>query len=170
MNSIWALLGIAICAAGCVGATVETTHLNEAPHPLVPRSTQSVEIYSSAPPTRPHVDVALLRADQGNYEADTARMVQALAERAGQLGCDALFISGASERPGAPGNAYLFDPGSRALLGTCIVYRAQPPEVALAAPPSDSKNGNAILLVPPQDPKPNPSANVKSVAVGRTAR
>ena len=170
MNSIWVLLGIGLCASGCVGATVETTRLNEAPHPLVSRPAQSVEIYSSAPPTRPHVDVALLRADQGNYEADTPRMVQALAERAGQLGCDALFISGASERAGAPGSAYLFDPGSRALLGTCIAYRPQSPNAAPAAPTSDFKAGNAIMLVPPADPKPIPGTSVNSVAVERAPR
>ncbi|HEY0466739.1 MAG TPA: hypothetical protein VGC79_21175 [Polyangiaceae bacterium] len=129
-------------------ASVETTHLNAPPHPLVSRPAQSVEIFASAAPTRPHVDVALLRADGGSYADDTQKMLQSLTERAGQLGCDALFISGASHRPGAPGDLYLFDPGSRQLLGTCMVYLPQSPASAFAAGSAPAPTGNAIVLLP----------------------
>lgn len=94
MNSICSLLGLVVFASGCVTASVETTRLNTPPHPLVSRPARTVELYSSSAPTRPHVDVALLRAKRANVATDTPRMVQWLVERAGQLGCDALFISG----------------------------------------------------------------------------
>jgi|GEM_PF-2102636 len=158
MNVFWVLSGFALLGAGCVMApTVETTRLNAPPHPLVARPAQSVEIYSSAAPVRPHVDVALLRADQSNFgTTDTPRMVQSLAERAGQLGCDALFISGASERQGGtPGNVtYLLDPGSHGLLATCIAYLPHAPSTALAAPAPPAPTGNAIVLVTPAEQRP----------------
>ena len=166
MKSFWALLGLVFSASACVGSSVETTRLNAAPHPLVSRPAQSVEIYASSAPTRPHLDVALLRADQSNFDTDTPRMVQALAERAGELGCDALFISGTSERPGGvpPDLLYLLDPGSHALLGTCIVYVPEPAAAGLA--PSTSKlPANAIVLVTPEESKPPPAAIVSAVRV-----
>jgi len=172
MNSFWALVGMVFFASGCVGSSVETTRLNAAPRPLVSRPPQSVEIYASSAPTRAHVDIALLRANQGNFETDTPAMVQSLAERAGELGCDALFISGASERPGGvpPDAFYLIDPGSHALIGTCIVYVPQPATAGLAPPASAPPAANAIVLVRPEETKPPPSAIVSNVPVGSAHR
>jgi hypothetical protein len=66
------------------------------------------------------LDVALLRASRSNYDSTaTSVMVQLLLKRASALGCDALFVSDSSERAGNPD---VFDPGSRALSGTCIAY------------------------------------------------
>jgi hypothetical protein len=144
--------------------------LNAPPHPLVPRSAQSVEIYSSSPPTRPHVDVALLHADGGNLAGDTPQIVQSLAERAGQLGCDALFISGASQRPGAPGDLYLFDPGSRQLLGTCIAYLPQSPANSLTVGPAPVPTGNALVLLSPDAAKPRPADAVDGMPTGTARR
>jgi len=168
MKSIWVLLGIAVSGLGCVTSFVETTRLNAAPRPLVPRPARSVEIYASSPPTRPHVDVALLRASQPNYGIDTPRMVQSLAERAGQLGCDALFISGASERSGARGDMHLLDPGSQHLLATCIAYHPQSPSEALAASGPPTLVANSIVLVPPEERKPRPDPVTGNIPVGAT--
>ena len=151
MKSIGVVLGLAVGASGCV-TYVEATRLNHAPRPMVARPAESVEIYASSPPTRPHVDVALLRADQSNWDTDTSRMVQALAKRAGELGCDALFLSGASERAGAPGKGYAIDPGSRILLGTCIAYVPQPTATGLTIA-SVAPAQNAIQLIPPPAPE-----------------
>jgi len=150
MASNWVRLGIALLATGCM-ATVETVPLNAAPRPMVARPARAVEIYASSPPVRPHVDVAMLRADQPNYDDNTTGLVQALAERAGAMGCDALFISGAAERSGGkPGDLYyLLDPGSRVLLGVCVVYVDQP---GTPAPPP-APTASAVVLA-----KPAPSA------------
>jgi hypothetical protein len=154
MKSIWALVGVMVFYAGCVPSSVETTPLNAAPRPLVARPARSVEIYASSPPTRPHVDVALLRADQSNHEADTQRLVQALAERAGELGCDALFISGAGQRPSSSPDLTILDPGSRLLFGTCIAYLPQSPTVEPASPSAPPRAANAIVLIPPEEQNP----------------
>jgi len=170
MKSIWALSVIVFCASGCVLSSVETTRLNAAPRPLVARPARSVEIYSSSPPTRPHVDVALLRADQANFGTDTPAMLQSLAERAGELGCDALFVSGASERAASRGDLSLFDPGSHNLFATCIAYLPPSPTDAGAAPISPVPAGNALVLVPPTQPKSAPVAIVDNVATGKVQR
>jgi hypothetical protein len=140
------VLGVAVglLALGGCGTFVEATPLNAAPRALSPRPAEQVEVYSSSPPTRTHVDVALIQADQRNgSSADLAEMVAKIREQAGQMGCDAIVVSGASERPGAAGDAHLLDPGSHLLLATCIAYleptpipAALPP--AVAAPPASS--------------------------------
>jgi len=163
MKSIGLLLGLLVCAASCALSSVETTLLNAPPHPLVARPARSVEIYASSAPTRPHVDVALLRADQANFGTDTARMVQSLAERAGELGCDALYVSGASERAAARGDWALLDPGSHNLFGTCIAYLPESPTEALPTPSSTGSAGNAIVLLPPTEQKPPPPAPLNAV-------
>ena len=51
-------------------------------------------------------------------------MLRELLKRAASMGCDAIMIGGAAERAGAPlGSGYeLLDPGSHALLATCMAY------------------------------------------------
>jgi len=143
MRSIHLVLVAAFVSWDCVGSFVETTPLNSAPHPLSPRPPDSVEVYTSSPPVRPHVDVALLRASRSNYESTaTPVMVQLLLKRASALGCDALFVSESSERTGNPD---IFDPGSRALSGTCIAYLPESPGAPVAPPP---RNVNAVVLLP----------------------
>jgi hypothetical protein len=167
MASIWVRLGIALFVSGCALQSVETVRLNTAPRPLQARPAQAVEVYASTPPVRPHVDIALLRADQSNYGSDTPRLVQALAERAGEMGCDALFISGTAERAGVTGDAYLLDPGSRVLLGVCMVYLDQ---TGTPAPGSPPRTANAIELVKPEPSEAKPSARVDNVQFGGDTR
>jgi len=167
MASIWVRLGIALFASGCAIPTVETVRLNAAPRPMQARPARAVEVYASTPPVRPHVDIALLRANQSNYASDTPRLVQALAERAGEMGCDALFISGSTERAGLTGDAYLLDPGSRILLGVCMAYVDQTGAPAAGSVPPTA---NAIVLVRPEPNEPPPGALVDNVKVGGDAR
>jgi len=170
MKSIWALSGMVFCASGCALSSVETTRLNAAPRPLAARPARSVEIYSSSPPTRPHVDVALLRADQANFGTDTPAMLRSLAERAGELGCDALFVSGASERSASRADFSIVDPGSHNLFATCIAYLPPSPTDALAAASSAVPAGNALVLLPPGPPKPVAPAIVAKVVTGDVRR
>ena len=138
MRMIWPILALGACA---YGAPVDTTPLNSAPRGLTARPPQSVEVYSSSPPSRPHVDVALLRVEEGGFSGTPGHLVQALLEKAAELGCDALYISGASERAGNP-KLGILDPGTNTLFGTCLAY--------LSATPADStppRAANAIVLV-----------------------
>jgi hypothetical protein len=135
----------ALVLGGC-GTFVEATTLNAPPRALTPRPADAVEVYSSSPPAKPHVDVALIQADQINgSQVELPEMIAKMREKAGQMGCDAIFISGESERAGAPGDAYLFDPGSHQLLATCIAYLEPTPVPA----------GSAVTA-PPQAPSGAP--------------
>jgi hypothetical protein len=114
---------VSVLVLGGCGTFVQATALNAPPRPLNPRPAAAVEVYSSSPPAQAHVDVALIQADQINgMNAELPEMIAKIREKAGQMGCDAIFISGASERAGAGGDAHLIDPGSHLLMATCIAY------------------------------------------------
>jgi hypothetical protein len=131
MRSLSLILGLCVVLTGC-GTWVTDTQINLAPHALFPRGYESVEVFSSVPPARPHVDVALLQVDQMNAMDEHLRelMVQRLRERAGAMGCDAVFI-GATQERAAPD---LLTSGSRTMSATCIVY-SQPGDRGAAPPP-----------------------------------
>ena len=131
MRSQILILGLSVVVTGC-GTWVTDTQINPAPRPLFARGYEAVEVFSSAPPARAHVDVALLKVDQVNAIDDHLGelMIQRLRERAGAMGCDAVFIGATQER--AP--ADLLTSGSRTMTATCIVY-SQPGERG-AGPPS----------------------------------
>jgi hypothetical protein len=100
-----------VFALGC-GTTVTATQINSPPHALYARPSASVEMFSSGPPERPHVDIALVQAtlDSGFSTDDDAVLLAKLRERAAVMGCDALVVGGpiASRRHG--------------YFGTCIAY------------------------------------------------
>jgi len=107
--------------AGCA-TFVEATALNPPPRALTPRPPESVEIFASSPPARPYVDVASLDVHQTEYSAGgEALMLETLRARAGEMGCDALFITGTSRHEGDP-DLFFLDPDSRSVHATCIVY------------------------------------------------
>jgi hypothetical protein len=113
-------LALPVVVMGC-GTFVTTTQLNPPPHPLVYRAAASVEVYSSSPPTQPHVDLALLELEQ-NGGLGRAALIELLRERAGALGCDAVFIGGVRGR-GFNGEG--FDSPREMVNATCLVYTAQ---------------------------------------------
>ena len=119
MRSPLLIFGLFVVVTGC-GTWVTDTQINPAPRPLFARGYESVEVFSSAPPARAHVDVALLKVDQMNAMDDRPGelMIQRLRERAGAMGCDAVFIGATQERE-APG---FLTSGSRTMTATCIVY------------------------------------------------
>jgi hypothetical protein len=88
-----------------------------------------VRVLASAPPLEPHFDVALLEVEQveGLNRQGTDYMIQRLREKAGELGCDAIYIKSTSEHAGDE-DMPLLDPDTHSLLAACIVYT--PPEVA----------------------------------------
>jgi hypothetical protein len=91
-------------------------------------------VLASAPPSEPHVDVALLQVEQaeGLNRQGTDYMIQRLREKAGELGCDAIYIKSASEHSGDDDSLLpLLDPDTHSLLAACIVYT--PPASAESA-------------------------------------
>jgi hypothetical protein len=96
----------------------------------VPRSPDSVQVFASAAPTEPFVDVALLEVTQheGMNRQGLDYMIERLRARAGELGCDAVFIKGMDEHIGDDDRPLaILDPDSTQLFASCLVYVRQPP-------------------------------------------
>lgn len=138
-----------LLATGC-GTTVTATTLNPSPKPMAPRSPDSVELFSSAPPARPYVDVAYLEAEQdSDLSADrTGAFVAHLRERAAAMGCDGVILGEHTNRPSVSTSDMAFDVADalsskpqepppdygvpvnlRGLTATCIVYIPAPGEL-----------------------------------------
>jgi hypothetical protein len=115
------MLGPLALAAGC-DTFVTATPINPSPRPLTRRGFESVPVFTSGPPSRPHVDVALLEVEQThdfNYQG-TDLMIQRLREEAGTMACDAVVLGGMGERGS---DAEIFAAGSTTMHATCIVYK-----------------------------------------------
>jgi hypothetical protein len=121
-------------SAGVVGCetSVSDTRINPSPRPLPARGYESVEVFSSAPPARAHVDIAILEVEQDNSTDDhpSELIIQRLRERAGAMGCDAVLL-GATQELTHPDLVFT---GVRTLSATCIVY-SQPGDHGAASPP-----------------------------------
>jgi hypothetical protein len=129
LRSIARSVALSVAVSGC-GTWVTDTQINPAPRPLVSRGYESVEVFSSTPPARSHVDVALLKA-QSNSIVDhrSDDMIHHLRERAAAMGCDAVFLGASQEL--AP--ADFLSPGVSAIWATCVVY-TQPGDRAVVPP------------------------------------
>lgn len=120
-----------LVAAGC-GTSIHTTPINPAPHAMVPRDPATVELFTSGPPQRAHVDVAFFEAEEtsGLSLDGTPEMLRQLRERGAQLGCDAVVVGGVSSRDPGVGDAesWLVEhPKSRkGVFATCIAYTGPP--------------------------------------------
>ena len=120
MRNLLVVFGLSVVLVGC-GTFVTETLINPPPRPLTPRGYESVQVFSSTPPKRPYVDVALMEVEQTHdlNVRGTDLMIQRLRERAGTIGCDAVVIGGMRERGS---DTKVFDSGSTTLHATCIVY------------------------------------------------
>ncbi len=87
----------------------------------------AVEIYSSAPPARRHIEVGVFeaRADSGLNPDEIKETVGQLRAYAAVRGCDALFFAEISQdSPGAELAVWLYNHHDRVdrLRETCVVY------------------------------------------------
>lgn len=133
-----------LALAGC-GTSIKTTAINSPPRPMQPRPPETVELFTSGPPARQHVDVAIIEAEEQSSlsVSDTGDVVRSLREHGAEMGCDAVVVGGASSRdPGVRDMESWIneDPkGRKGFYATCIVYTAPPAPVsapaASAAPP-----------------------------------
>jgi hypothetical protein len=104
-----------------------------------------VDVYSSGPPARPHVDIALLEVGKGDdYASGTSGMIEMLRQRAAQMGCDGVVIGGMTTR--SRNHDVPFDFGDRTLHGTCIVYKID--AVETEAPPTVTEPREDIPRAP----------------------
>jgi hypothetical protein len=104
------------------GPWVSATALNPSPRMLSSRSAKSVDVYSSGPPARPHVDVALLEVGKGDDgSSGTSEMIERLRQKAADMGCDGVVVGGMTTRTA---DVHVpFDFGDRTIHATCIVYK-----------------------------------------------
>ena len=118
-RSIYVIAGLAMSC----GTSVSFIPLNEPPGPRASKPPEAVEVLTAGPPNRPYVEVGLLEARQDSaYSLDgSARIIAEMRERAAELGCDALVVTGSSDivQPD-----FLSDTVDtlRGYRGTCIVY------------------------------------------------
>jgi hypothetical protein len=78
------LLLLAAGAAGCASVTFVPT--NPPPHPLVSRTPERVEVFSSGPPSRPHADIGIITVDDHDPGFSLIRA------EAASRGCDAVVV------------------------------------------------------------------------------
>jgi hypothetical protein len=127
------------------GPWVNATALNPSPRTLSSRSAGSVDVYSSGPPARPHVDVALLEVGKGDDNSGgTSQMIQTLRQKAADMGCDGVVVGGMTTR--ARSGHVPFDFGDRTVHGTCIVYKIDALEAE--GPPAVAEPREAIPRAP----------------------
>jgi hypothetical protein len=133
------LILVALSAlAGC-GISTYTTLLRQPPHAVAPRNPEAVEIFAAGPPTRPHVDLAFLEADEdtGTGAEGSGPIIAKLRARAGQLGCDALVLGAPFSRIDSFTTTLSgVATDRRGLAATCIVYTSAAEASGAAAPPS----------------------------------
>jgi hypothetical protein len=100
-------------AASC-GTSIRATPINPEPHPLPPRSPESVEVFASGPPARPHVDVSFLEAAMESvYSPDQIpQFIAKLRAEAAEMGCDGIVIGSATNQA----------ININGLVATCIAY------------------------------------------------
>jgi hypothetical protein len=100
------VVAVAVLGAGCIPYTpsVGFSPINEPPRSLRRRSPESVEIFASSQPTRPHVDIGIIQVSQadctnlnpGTQGCDLAwrDLFGTLRAHAALLGCDAVSVVG----------------------------------------------------------------------------
>ena len=121
---------------GACGTATHTTVINPAPHAMRPRPPETIELFTSGAPDRPHRDVAVIEAEeQSSFStADTGDILAALRARGAQLGCDGVVLGGSSSRdPGLRDTeTWLVEnpKGRKGFYGTCIVYTDRRPSTA----------------------------------------
>jgi hypothetical protein len=88
--------------AGC-GTYASFTEINSPPHEMSSRPPSRIQVFSSGPPSRPYVDVAVIRVEQTHSlnEQSAELMIRRIREQAGAIGCDAVVLGGITDHNGA---------------------------------------------------------------------
>lgn len=120
---------LSLAATAC-GFETNVAWLRMPPHPMAKRSPASVEVYSSSPPARPHVEVAIIEvAEQSSSGRSLYELMDALRLAAAEQGCDAIHVTGVVSKP-----PQVMDSSDRAgVVATCLVYTAEPDPAATRA-------------------------------------
>jgi hypothetical protein len=112
---------VALMFAAACGTSIQETQINPAPRTMAPRAPESVEVFSSGQPQRPHVDVAYLEAEQSSgFSVDnTPDFITKLRVRAAARGCDAIVLGSVTNHLDGGGR---YASNQKGILATCVVY------------------------------------------------
>jgi hypothetical protein len=133
------VLGAAAALAGC-GTNIDYIPLNTPPHPMPPRSPESVELFTTSPPQRPYVEVGAIESQQQSMSTDNVEDIYAkMRIAAADRGCDGLVIVASNDSTQVSGSTTHGNGSvsSRTLKGyraTCIVFTDAPPSAPATAP------------------------------------
>ena len=83
---------------------------------MLRRPIDSVELFTSGAPQRPHTDVAVMEAEPGLSERSTGDLIARMRERAAEMGCDGLVVTGVDTQ------VIRHEGDRKTVTGTCIVY------------------------------------------------
>lgn len=83
---------------------------------MVRHTPDQIDVFTSGPPARAHVDIALLEAEPGLSERSTPELIARMREKAAAAGCDGLVIMGVDTQ------TYRHGDEKKTVTGTCIVY------------------------------------------------
>jgi hypothetical protein len=117
--SLFFVMTIAAC-----GSSIRATEINSPPRPLAARTPESVEVFTSGAPARPHMDLAYYEAQQASEFSsdDTRDFIVKLRADAAKRGCDGLVVGGITHET----TSTIFDEhqprSNKGLTATCIVY------------------------------------------------
>ena len=132
----YALL-LATGLGGCAVTATTYTELNAPPRPMQAHAADQVEIFSSAPPERPHVDVGLITVQEGEGNETPASMVDLVRRAAAEKGCDAVVLAPPSSKTDQ--NEILGVESHKVYSGTCLVYGVAAPKSTPAPPPTKQR-------------------------------
>jgi hypothetical protein len=120
-TSLLGVLGLTAFLGGCLDTELAYTPLNAPPGAMRARGPDQVQLFSSAAPERPHIDVGLLSVTEGDGWETPATLIGKLRQAAADHGCDALVLA----PPGTKESTDVLGVRKQLQLysGTCVVYR-----------------------------------------------
>jgi hypothetical protein len=160
VNLLRCALVVVAFLGGCADTSAAYTPLNVPPRPVQARTPDEVQVFSSAPPERPHVDVGLITVQEGDGDETPAALIGLLRQVAAERGCDAVVVA----PPGSKTAEAFFGMRSyQVFSGTCLVYGIAPPRNVAPAPPANQRRmcrdrrdfdetRNCVLAAPPRSP------------------
>lgn len=134
------LVPVVSLLTGC-GTSISFTETNTPPSGMAPKAASDVQVFSTAPPDRPYMEVGLLKAQQqSSYSLDgDSAILNKLRQAAAERGCDAIMITGESDavvgsssthKGSGSGSVTTLD----GVAATCLVWTGAPAAEAPAAP------------------------------------
>ena len=156
MRTNVALFAALLPAVAACGTATTVAVTNPSPRPLVARPPAEVQVFSSTPPSRPFVEVAIIQARQESaYSVDEMpEIIAAMRDEAARVGCDAVLLHGASDKVVPVGDKWGSTATVEGFWGACIVFTVEPEMPAYLAAPARSEPVAPAVSPPAADPGP----------------